>query len=198
MKSIIKKSLLFFLFFTLICGLVWTLVLTLVGETVFHKKATGSIIEVDGVKYGSALVAQQFDDADHLWGRPMLPDLSSFTDDEGNVLAYGWASNKSPVGAEEAEMVEERVERIKAAHPEMGDTPIPEDLVTVSGSGLDPEISPEAAEYQVKRLAKNTGKSEDEIRSIIKDNTRGRFLGVFGESGVNVLGVNLALEGITN
>ena len=195
-KNIAIRSLLFFLFFTLVCGLIYTLVMTAVGEGIFHHKATGSVIEINGVKYGSELIGQQFDDMDHLWGRPMSLDLNQLKADDGSPIAYAWATNKTPVGMEENDLVAERVERIKAAHPEMGDAVIPADLVTVSGSGLDPEISPEAAEYQVKRLAANTGKSEDEIRAIIDKYTTGRFLGVFGEKRVNVLKVNLALDGI--
>lgn len=113
-----------------------------------------------------------------------------------NPLVYSAPSNLSPESEEYAQLVEQRVERIKSANPEMGDTPIPEDLVTCSGSGLDPHISPAAAEYQVKRLARANDMTEDEVRAVIAKCTDGRFLGIFGEETVNVLKVNLMLDGI--
>lgn len=112
------------------------------------------------------------------------------------TLVYSVPSNLSPESEEYAQLVELRAERIKSANPEMGDTPIPEDLVTCSGSGLDPHISPAAAEYQVKRLARENDMTEDEVRTIIAKCTDGRFLGIFGEETVNVLEVNLMLDGI--
>ncbi|NCB33131.1 MAG: potassium-transporting ATPase subunit C, partial [Erysipelotrichia bacterium] len=105
-------------------------------------------------------------------------------------------SNLSPESSEYAALIAERVEKIQAADPEMGNKPIPEDLVTCSGSGLDPHISPAAAEYQVARIAKCSGRTEDEVRGIIDRCTTGRFLGIFGEVTVNVLKVNLMLDGI--
>lgn len=107
------------------------------------------------------------------------------------VLANGGTYSK-----EYAQLVEQRVERIKSANPEMGDTPIPEDLVTCSGSGFDLHISPAAAEYQVKRLARANDMTEDEVRAVIAKCTDCRFLGIFGEETVNVLKVNLMLDGI--
>ena len=109
-----------------------------------------------------------------------------------------WAapSNLTPASEEYAELIRERVEKLRASNPEQGEQAVPVDLVTVSGSGLDPHISPAAAEYQVARIAANTDYSEDEIRRIIDRYTEGRFLGIFGEPRVNVLKVNLALDGI--
>ena len=130
--------------------------------------ANGSIIEVDGTKYGSELVGQRFTDEKHLWGRAMNPSTGTFTDAEGNDVLWYAPSNLSPAGDEFATAVQDRVEQIRAAHPEMGNKPIPSDLVTNSGSGFDPHISPAAAEYQVDRLARTTAKSASEIRDIIK------------------------------
>ena len=166
------------------------------AQLFFHKQANGDLIVIDGVNYGSEHIGQQFTQMNHLWGRPMSVDTESFTDEAGNPLAYGWASNKLPASAEQEAVYAERIEAIRAAHPEMGDTPVPVDLITESGSGLDPEISPEAAEYQVKRIAANTDWTEDEVRQIIARYTTGRLLGKFGEPRVNVLKVNLALDGI--
>ena len=146
--------------------------------------------------YGSELLAQQFTKPEHLWGRPMSLDLTSFTDEEGNPVMYAWATNQSPAGDEEDAMVQERIDALLEADPSMEGTPIPVDLVTVSGSGLDPEISPEAAAYQVHRIAQARGMSEEDVQAVIDEYTTGRWLGIFGEPRVNVLKVNLALDGI--
>lgn len=194
--KVLKRALIIFLIFTFLCGVVYTGVVTGLAQLIFPEKANGSIIEVDGVKYGNSLLAQQYTDDSHMWGRIMNLDVSTYKDEDGKPLVYAGPSNLSPESDEYAQLVEERVEKIKAANPDMGDTPIPEDLVTCSGSGLDPHISPAAAEYQVKRLAKANDMSEDEVRDIIDKCTDGRFLGVFGEKTVNVLEVNLMLDGI--
>ena len=190
------SGLLFFLVMTIITGVIYTAVCTGIAQLVFPYQANGSIIEVDGVKYGSELVGQQFTDEDHMWGRVMSPSTGTFTNDEGeDVLWYG-ASNLSPAGEDFADAVQARIDEIHAAHPEKGDEPIPSDLVTNSGSGFDPHISPAAAEYQVERLANNTGKSEDEIRAIIEKCTEQPQFGILGDARVNVLKVNLMLDGI--
>lgn len=181
---------------TILCGFVYTLVCTGVNQLLFPHQANGSVIEVDGKTYGSELLAQQFTKPEHLWGRPMSLDLTSFTDEEGNPVMYAWATNKSPAGEDEEAMVQARIDALLEADPSMAGTPIPVDLVTVSGSGLDPEISPEAARYQVHRIAEARGISEEEVQAVIDRYTTGRFLGIFGEPRVNVLKVNLALDGI--
>ena len=190
------KALAFVLVLTLLCGVVYPLVTTGLAQALFHKQANGDLIIIDGVNYGSEHIGQQFTQMNHLWGRPMRIDTESFADADGNPLAYSWASNKSPASDEQDAVYAERVAAIRAAHPEMGDAPVPVELITESGSGLDPEISPEAAEYQVKRIAANTDWTEDEVREIIKRYTTGRLFGIFGEPRVNVLKVNLALDGI--
>ena len=131
-----------------------------------------------------------------MWGRIMKIDTATFTDEEGNNLMYSFPSNLSPASEEYEELVAERVAQIRAAHPEKGDQPIPVDLVTGSGSGLDPHISVAAAEYQVTRIAQNNNMTEDEVRQIIEKCTDHRLLGIFGEETVNVLEVNLMLDGI--
>lgn len=194
--KVLKNSLIIFLIFTLLCGVVYTAVVTGIAQLFFPNQANGSIIEVNGVKYGSSLLAQKYTDDSHMWGRIMNLDVSTFKDKDGKILLYASPSNLSPESEEYAQLVQERVERIKSANPDMGNTPIPEDLVTCSGSGLDPHISPAAAEYQVKRLAKANNMSEDDVRAIIAKCTDGKFLGIFGEETVNVLEVNLRLDGI--
>lgn len=131
-----------------------------------------------------------------MWGRIMNIDVSTYQDEDGNTLMYAAPSNLSPASEEYEELVAERVEKLRAANPDMDETAIPVDLVTCSGSGLDPHISPAAAEYQMARIAKANDMTEDEVRTIIEKCTSGRFLGVFGEETVNVLKVNLMLDGI--
>lgn len=196
MKSVLPRAAMMVLIFTLICGVVYTAAVTGIAQLVFPEKANGSIIEVDGKKYGCELLGQEYTDESHMWGRIMNIDTSTFTDENGNRLMYAWPSNLSPASEEYATLVKERVDMIQTANPEMKDEAIPVDLVTCSGSGLDPEISLAAAEYQVKRLAKNNDMTEDEVQSIIDECTNHRFLGVFGEQTVNVLKVNLMLDGI--
>lgn len=195
-KTILPKAAVLFLIFTLLCGVLYTGVVTGIAQVFFPEKANGSIIEADGVKYGSSLLAQQYTDDAHLWGRIMNLDVSTYKDKNGEILLYSAPSNLSPNSKEYASLVAERVKKIQAANPAMGDIPIPEDLVTCSGSGLNPDISPAAAAYQVARIAQASGKTEDEVRKIIQECTTGRFLGVFGEETVNVLRVNLMLDGI--
>ncbi|MEG2081213.1 MAG: potassium-transporting ATPase subunit C, partial [Oscillospiraceae bacterium] len=132
----------------------------------------------------------------HMWGRIMNIDISTYKDKNGKTLMYASPSNISPASEKYEKLVAERVEMIKKANPQMNETAIPVDLVTCSGSGLDPHISPVAAEYQIKRLASANGISTDSVKEIIKKCTSGRFLGVFGEETVNVLKVNLMLDGI--
>ncbi|MEG1890691.1 MAG: potassium-transporting ATPase subunit KdpC [Clostridia bacterium] len=194
--TLFGKALAFLLVMTVVCGVLYPLAVTGLTQIIFPWQANGSLITVNGVTYGSEHIGQPFTQPNHLWGRPMTMDITTFADADGAPLAYGWASNKSPAGAEQNEVYAKRVSALRAAHPEMGEQPIPVDLITESGSGLDPAISPEAAEYQVKRIAANTGKTDAAVRAIIASCTTGRLLGIFGEPTVNVLKVNLALDGI--
>lgn len=196
LKNILPKAAVIFLIFTVICGIVYTGVVTGIAQLIFPYKANGSIIEVDGKKYGCELLGQQYTDDAHMWGRIMNIDVSTYKDENGKTLMYASPSNLSPASEEYEALVAERVENLRKANPDMDETTIPVDLVTCSGSGLDPHISPAAAEYQVVRIAKANQMTEDEVREIIDKCTDGRFLGVFGEKTVNVLKVNLMLDGI--
>lgn len=196
LKSVFPKALMIFLLFTVICGVAYTGVVTGVAQLIFPDKANGSLIEVDGKKYGCELLGQQYTDEEHMWGRIMNVDISTYKDENGKTLMYAAPSNLSPASDEFEDLVAERVKMIREANPNMDETSIPVDLVTCSGSGLDPHISPAAAEYQVARVAKANDMTEDEVRAIIKQCTDGRFLGIFGEETVNVLKVNLMLDGI--
>lgn len=198
MSKVLLKVLGFFLILTVLCGGIYTFAMTGMSQVLFSEKANGSMIEVDGKKYGSSLLGQQYTDMDHMWGRMMNVDTGTYKDDEGNSVMYAGAFNLSPASEKFEGLVAERVEMIRKAHPEKGEEPIPVDLVTGSGSGLDPHISLAAAEYQITRIANNSDHSEEEVRAIVDKYTTGRFLGVFGEPVVNVLQVNLALDGILN
>ena len=196
MKDILLRAAGLFLICTLLCGVFYTGAVTGFAQVLFPQKANGSMIEIGGVKYGSELLGQYYTDDAHFWGRIMNLDVTTYRDGEGNILMYSAPSNLSPTSAEYAALVAERVEKIQKSNPIMKDTAIPVDLVTCSGSGLDPHISPAAAEYQVTRVATASGKSEQEVREIIAKCTDGQFLGIFGEKIVNVLKVNLMLDGI--
>ena len=196
LKSTLTKALTIFLIFTFVCGILYTGVVTGVAQLFFPDKANGSIIEIDGRKYGCELLGQQYTDDAHMWGRIMNIDVSTYKDENGHTLMYAAPSNLSPASEEYEALVAERVEKLRAENPDMDETAIPVDLVTCSGSGLDPHISPAAAEYQVARIAKANDMTEDEVQAIIEKCTDGRFLGLFGEETVNVLKVNLMLDGI--
>lgn len=196
LKELLPKIIMFFAIWTIVCGGIYTFAMTGLAQAMFPSQANGSIIEIDGKKYGSVLLAQQYTANKYLWGRTMNIDSKTFTDDSGQVFMYATPSNVSPASEKYQEMVRVQVEKIRAAHPDQGTKPIPVDLVTTSGGGLDPHISPAAADYQVNRIAANTNRSAEEVRTIIQKYTTGRFLGVFGEPTVNVLQVNLALDGI--
>lgn len=195
-KSILPKALMSFLIFSALCGILYTGVVTGLAQFLFPYKANGSIIEVDGKKYGCELLGQQYTDDAHMWGRIMNIDVSTYRDEDGNRLMYAAPSNLSPASEEYETLVAERVEKLRAANPDMDKTAVPVDLVTCSGSGLDPHISSAAAEYQVARIADARDMMEDEVRIIIDKCTSGRFLGIFGEETVNVLKINLMLDGI--
>ena len=192
-KGVASRALGVFALFTVVCGLGYTLVVTGIAQVAFPYQANGSLIKVDGKVVGSELIGQNFDDEAHMWGR--IQNVSIVEGEDGELMAYGAPSNLSPASEEYRQLVDARVKKIRAANPDADMDAVPVDLVTCSGSGLDPEISPDAAEYQVPRLAKTTGKSEDEVREIIVQCTKGRFMGVFGEPTVNVLKVNLMLDG---
>lgn len=192
-KRVASRALGVFALFTVVCGLGYTLVVTGIAQVAFPYQANGSLIKVDDKIVGSELIGQNFEDEDHMWGR--IQNVTIVEGKDGELMAYGAPSNLSPASEEYRQLVDARVEKIRASNPDAGMDAVPVDLVTCSGSGLDPEISPDDAEYQVPRLAKATGKSEDEVREIIAKCTKGRFLGVFGEPTVNVLKVNLMLDG---
>lgn len=195
-KSILPKAVVIFLILTIICGFLYTAAITGLAQLLFPKQANGSIITVDGKKYGCELLGQQYTEDKHMWGRIMNIEVSTYKDENGKTLMYAVPSNISPASEEYEKLVAKRVEKLRLANPDMEETAIPVDLVTCSGSGLDPHISPAAAQYQVARLAKENAMDEMQIRKIIDKCTSKKLFGILGEETVNVLKVNLMLEGI--
>lgn len=195
-KGIVPKAVTMFLIFTVVCGLIYTGIVTVCAQVLFGQQANGQTIVVDGKEYGSALLGQQYTDDSHMWGRIMNIDVSTFRDQDQKAVMYAYPSNLSPAGEEYEALVAQRIEKLQQADPGMAGTAIPVDLVTCSGSGLDPHISPAAARYQVARIARAASRSEQEVEDIIDKCTSGKLFGIFGEKSVNVLKVNLMLDGI--
>ncbi|MGN6805190.1 MAG: potassium-transporting ATPase subunit KdpC [Trinickia sp.] len=189
MKNLLRPTLVLFTAMTLITGIAYPVIVTAIGQAVFPRQATGSILERDGKPVGSALIGQQFDAPGYFWGR-----LSATTPNPYNAQNSG-GSNLGPTNPALADEVKGRILALHAADP-TNTAPIPVDLVTSSGSGLDPDISPAAAAYQASRVAKARGLTLDQVYRAIEQNTSGRQFLVLGEPRVNVLRLNLALDRI--
>ncbi|MCW5936689.1 MAG: potassium-transporting ATPase subunit KdpC [Fimbriimonadaceae bacterium] len=185
MKSFLH-SLRMLLFFTVLCGVAYPLIITGVAQLTFPKQANGSLIVENGKVRGSSLIGQAFDAQKYFWGRP------SATSPAYNASASS-GSNFGPTSPALKEAIASRIKALRNADPS-NDKPIPTDLVTTSGSGLDPHVSPAAAEFQVPRVARARGLAEDRVRQLVQNHTQGPRLGVLGEPVVNVLELNLALD----
>ena len=183
----LRPALVLFLAFTAILGLAYPLLVTGVVQAAFPSQANGSLIEEDGKPAGSSLIGQPFSDPKYFWGR-----LSAT-----NPYPYNGAgstgSNLGPTNPALFDAVKARIDALRATDPQQ-QGPVPVDLVTASGSGLDPDISPAAAEYQVARVARTRHMSEEAVRAMVQAHTAGRQFGLLGEPRVNVLGLNLALD----
>lgn len=184
-----RPALVSLLLLTIITGVIYPLLVTGIAQVAFPAQANGSIIMKDGKAVGSGLIGQQFDQPQYFWGR-----LSATGPFPYNAAASS-GSNYGPLNAALLDAVKGRVKVLKDADSANA-APIPVDLVTASGSGLDPHISIAAALYQVSRVARARGMSEDAVKALIDKNTEGRQLGFLGEPTVNVLKLNLALDGI--
>jgi K+-transporting ATPase ATPase C chain len=172
---------------TVVTGLAYPLVITGIAQVTFSHAANGSLIVVNGKTLGSELIGQPFDDPKYFWGRP------SATSPQPYNGAASSGSNQGPRNPALADAVKDRIKALRDADPE-NKAPVPIDLVTASGSGLDPHISIAAAEYQIGRVAKARGLPEQQVRALVAESAEGRALGVLGEPRVNVLALNLALD----
>jgi K+-transporting ATPase ATPase C chain len=172
---------------TLITGVAFPLLITGVAQAAFHDKANGSLIVEDGKVVGSRLIGQPFEDPKHFWGRLSATAPAAYN------AGGSTGSNLGPLNEALTKSAKARIDALRAADPD-ATGPVPVDLVTSSGSGLDPDISPAAAEYQVHRVARARSLPEDRVRALVAEHTHGRALGLLGEPRVNVLMLNLALD----
>jgi K+-transporting ATPase ATPase C chain len=187
MLSQLRPALMVLLLLTLVTGVAYPLLVTGIAQAVFPSQAQGSLIVKDGKIVGSRLIGQPFDDPKYFWSRPSA--TSPFADNAGSSSG----SNLSPTNPDLVKAVQGRVDALRAADP--GNTAaVPVDLVTASGSGLDPHISPAGAFYQVPRVARARKISPETVRELVERHVEGRFLGFLGEPRVNVLALNLALD----
>jgi len=177
---------------TLITGFAYPAVVTAISQVVFPGQANGSLVVVNGQTLGSSLIGQAFNDPKYFWGRPSAAGVTA-----SNPAGYdGTASGGSNLGPTSAALMTRIQGEIKTWQAANGNAPIPIDLLTTSASGLDPDISPAGAEYQVARVAKARNMSEDAVRAIVAKHTDQPILGFMGEPAVNVLEVNLDLDGL--
>lgn len=183
----LKPALLIFVILTLITGAAYPALVTAIAQLAFKGEANGSLIERGGKTVGSRLIGQPFSDPKYFWGRASATSPMPY-----NAGASG-GSNQGPLNPALEDAVKARIAALKAADPTQS-APIPVDLVTASGSGLDPHISPAAATYQVARVARVRGLAPEAVQQLVAAHTEGRQLGILGEPRVNVLALNLALD----
>lgn len=189
MKDQIRPALTMLLLLTVLTGLVYPLAVTGLAQLLFPDQANGSLIVREGKVIGSRLIGQHFDKPEYFWSRPSATAPFPY-----NAAASG-GSNLGPTNPVLIEAVNARVAALRAADPG-SDLPIPVDLVTASGSGLDPHISPAAAQYQAKRVARARSLDESTVQTLVAQHTEGRQFGLLGERRVNVLQLNLALDAL--
>ncbi len=188
-QGILRPALTLFAVLSLITGLLYPLAVTGVAQTAFSHQANGSLITQGGKAVGSELIGQSFSEPGHFWGRPSATAPMPY-----NAAASG-GSNLGPTNPALADAVKARIEALRAADP--GNTrPVPVDLVTASASGLDPHISPAAADYQAARVAKARGLPLTQVQATVLQHTNAPWLGLLGEPRVNVLALNLALDAL--
>jgi K+-transporting ATPase ATPase C chain len=193
MTSQLRPAFFMLLIFTIITGVIYPLAVTGIAQVLFPSQANGSLIMVNGKAVGSELIGQQFDDPKYFWGRISATGTFAYNAFNAENLTASSGSNYGPLNPALIDMVQVRIDVLKAADPD-NTLPIPVDLVTASGSGLDPHISVAAAVYQLHRVASARGLSEAEVQSLMEQYTEGRQFGFLGEPRVNVLKLNLALD----
>jgi potassium-transporting ATPase KdpC subunit len=187
MKTLLRPAITLFVLLSVITGIVYPFVATAISQALFPHIAAGSLIVKDGKPIGSNLIGQNFADPKYFWSRPSATSPQPY-----NGTASG-GSNQGPLNPALVDAVKARIESIKAADPD-NKLPIPADLVTASGSGLDPHISPAAAAYQADRVARARQIKAEIVAALVAQNTEGRQFGLFGEPRVNVLKLNLSLD----
>lgn len=188
MSRLLRNAVVLLVLMTVVTGIIYPLAVTGLAQAMFPSQANGSLIVNHGKPVGSTLIGQSFTDPKYFWGRP------SATTPQPNNGTSSTPSNQGPTNPALTDAAKQRIDALHAADP--GNTaPVPVDLVTASGSGLDPEISPAAAAYQVPRVAKARGLSESQVQAMVTMATTGRQFGMLGEPRVNVLKLNMALDG---
>ncbi len=198
MLNQIRPAILMIVVMTVITGLAYPLAMTGIAEAIFPHQANGSLIEKDGKVIGSSLIGQNFAAENYFHGRPSATTDTDPADSTKTVPApynaqNSGGSNAGPTSKALMDRVKEDTDKLAAENPS---APVPVDLVTTSASGLDPDITPASALFQVPRVAKARNLPEDRVRQLVTEHTQGRLLGVIGESHVNVLGLNLALDAL--
>ncbi len=189
MNTLVRPAICLFAVMTLLTGVIYPFAVTGLSQLLFPAQAAGSLVMADGHPVGSRLIGQSFRDPKYFWSRP------SATAPQPYDATASSGSNQGPLNSALIDAVKARIDALKAADP--GNTlPVPVDLVTASASGLDPDISIAAANYQAERVARVRGVSPEQVRSLIAAHSRGRLLGLIGEPRVNVLELNLALDGL--
>jgi K+-transporting ATPase ATPase C chain len=189
MNTLLRPAVTLFLILTLLTGVVYPFVVTGIGQLLFHDQATGSLVIANGHPVGSRLIGQSFTAPKYFWSRPSATAPQPY-----NAIA-STGSNQGPLNPALTDAIKTRIEALKAADP-TNTRPIPVDLVTASGSGLDPDISIAAARYQAARVARVRGRPLSQVQSLIATHSRGKWLGFLGEPRVNVLELNLALDAL--
>jgi K+-transporting ATPase ATPase C chain len=180
--NMVLQSIRMLVVMTVITGVAYPLLVTGISQVLFKNQANGSLIEKDGKVLGSRLIGQPFSDPKYFWSRPSATSPQPYNGSSSS------GSNQGPTNPALKEAIEGRIKDLG------GKTPVPGDLVTASGSGLDPHISPAAAEYQIPRVAKSRNMDEEKLKALVQQHTQGRQLGILGEPRVNVLELNLALD----
>ncbi len=205
--KIIKKSIGISIMFMVLCGLIYPLFMTGISQLIFNNKANGSMVSLDGTEVGSELIGQNFTDPRFFRGRISAVNYNTYTEadtvpDESGKAAYSGVASGSQNLAPSNDALKERVQKdmydFLAANPGVKKEDIPTDLLTSSGSGLDPNISPESARIQIPAVSKASGISEADLQKIVDKYTEGRTLGIFGEPRVNVLKVNIEIASLLN
>ncbi|MGL5354563.1 MAG: potassium-transporting ATPase subunit KdpC [Clostridium sp.] len=192
--SYLKKAIRMTIVMTVICGLIYPLFITGIGKLIFPYQANGSVVEVDGKEVGSELIGQTYNEDKYFSGRISSAVGYNISEDGKEMDASSGSQNLGPTSNDLKERVQGDIDMFLAKNPEVSKEDISSELISQSGSGLDPHITPEGAMIQIPRVLKATGISEGELTTMIKDNTKKKWLGIYGAERVNVLNLNIAID----